>query len=476
MDGFATNGSSRTRANESGSTPSNKKGIVMNDMKTCVALAVTVSTLLMVGCSTPQHTTNGNGDDANLPSVTSEVASAGQWNIMVSPSRQTAFSGDARELFNKNCASCHSKDGRAQTPIARQRHVQDLSECKLADDAIVEQILEGTHNKANTFKMRAFKDKLTRAEIESLVPLVKAFRPLPLPSSDTVSGDEQSVNPRLVGIVNMDLPGYAILESGRSTGRYFMLRENESHDGVNLIKIKPKQGTVKLNVGGTNPIVTLTLDGWAASHPQGKGISGFLDRLGAALADAPHRLVLSGANTDLVLFLYSQFTGCTLIRSPRLPAASFDLDFGAGGPESAANRLNKALLAKGITTIEDGDKFLLVVPTSEAAAVRPRSSEIKSRVRDNGQPDLFPGGAFINFPNNELSEVVKLYANLTGRVLDGTRPLPPSNSTVNFTTQTALSREECAFALETLLAWHGLKFVPVGSNFFKVELVSVGRP
>ncbi|MBI3850929.1 MAG: c-type cytochrome [Verrucomicrobia bacterium] len=401
----------------------------------------------------------------------SDAAPAAQWNIMVVPSRQTAFSGGAKEMFNKNCAPCHSKDGRAQTPVARQRHVQDLSECKLEDDKIIEQILEGTHNKTNTFKMPPFKEKLTRAEVESLVPLVRAFRPLPLPLPNKRSDDDQSVGPRLVGIINLDWCGYAVLESGRSPGRYFMLREKESHEGVSLIKIRPKKGAVKLNVGGTNPIVTLTLDGWAASHPKAKGISGFLARLGDALADTPQGIALNGANTDLVLFLYSQFSGQTLIRSPRLPAALFDLDFLAPSPETAAHRLNKALAVKGITTIEDGEKFLLVVPTSEVAAVKPRFSEIRSLARDNSRPGLFPGGVFINLPNTELSRMVKLYADLTGRRLDRTRQLPSSNDPVNFTTQTALSQEECAYALETLLSWHGLKVVPVGSDEIKVDLV-----
>jgi hypothetical protein len=393
----------------------------------------------------------------------SEATAPRQWNIMVVPANQAAFSGQARALFEKNCASCHGKDGRAQTPVARQRHVQDLSECKLEDDRIVEQILEGTHNKTNAFKMPPFKEKLSRAEVESLVPLVGAFRPLPLPLSDRGSTGDQSSIPRLIGIINLDWGAYAILESGRSTGCYFMLRENESHEGVNLIKIKPKKGSVKLNVGGPNTIINLTLDGWAASHPKGKGITGFLDRLGDTFAATPQGIVINGANTDLVLFLYSQLSGRTLIRSPRLPAEFFDLQFGAVGPEDAAHRLKLALRAKGITTIEDGEKFLLVVPTSEASTVRQLATEIKSSARDIGRPELFPGGAFINFPNTDLSQVVKLYADLTGRPQDQS-PSLPSNRTVKFTTQTALSREECAYALETLMRWRGVKLVPLGNG------------
>jgi mono/diheme cytochrome c family protein len=386
-----------------------------------------------------------------------------QWNIMVVPANQTAFSGQARELFEKNCASCHSKDGRAQTPVARQRHVQDLSECKLEDDRIVEQILEGTHNKTNAFKMPPFKEKLTRAEVESLVPLVGAFRPFPLPLSDRGSAGDQSCLPRLIGIINLDWGAYAVLESGRAAGCYFMLREDESHEGVHLIKIKPKKGSAKLNVGASNTIITLTLDGWAASHPKGKGITGFLDRLGHTFAAAPQGIVLNRANTDLVLFLYSQFSGRTIIRSPHLPAEFFDMHIGAIGPEDAANRLKLALRAKGITTIKDGEKFLLIVPTSDATIVRPCSAEIVSSARDIGRAELFPGGAFINFPNTDLSQVAKLYADLTGRPRDQALSLP-SNRTVKFTTQTALSREECAYALESLFRWQGIELGPVGNG------------
>jgi hypothetical protein len=279
-------------------------------------------------------------------------------------------------------------------------------------------------------------------------------------------------NPRLVGLINHSYDQYAVLEAAGSSNRYFLLRKNESHEGVTLLKIKPKTGTVKLQLGATNPIVTLVLDGWAASHPKGTGVSGLLDRLSKALNAAPQRLILNKANTDLVMFLYSQFSGRTLIRSPRLPASTFDLDIGVSGPNDTARRLKKALRAKGISTIEEGEKFLLVVPESESQTAKLLASKLKSSPFAYGRPGLFPEGTFINFPNTDLSQVIKLYADLTGRKLDQTQHLPPLKGTVNFTTQTALSAEECVYALETLLAWHGLKVVPVGNGAFKFELRS----
>ncbi len=81
-----------------------------------------------------------------------------------------------RELFVKNCASCHSKDGTAQTPAGKMLGAKNLSQSKLTDVQIVQQILEGRQENQKTSKMPAFKEKLTRPEIESLVPVVKGFR------------------------------------------------------------------------------------------------------------------------------------------------------------------------------------------------------------------------------------------------------------------------------------------------------------
>ena len=88
-----------------------------------------------------------------------------------------AVCGDEKsEVFAKACASCHGKDGKAQTPAAKKLGVKDLSESKLTDEQIVQQILEGKLDLKKESKMPAFKEKLTKAELDSLIPVVKAFR------------------------------------------------------------------------------------------------------------------------------------------------------------------------------------------------------------------------------------------------------------------------------------------------------------
>lgn len=92
--------------------------------------------------------------------------------VLTSSSR----AGDPPEVFVKNCAPCHSKDGKAQTPAARKLGVKDLSQSKLTDAQIIQQIREGKQEKQSETKMPAFKEKLTEAEIQSLVGVVKGFR------------------------------------------------------------------------------------------------------------------------------------------------------------------------------------------------------------------------------------------------------------------------------------------------------------
>jgi mono/diheme cytochrome c family protein len=96
--------------------------------------------------------------------------------LMAAAGARTAVAGEGTELFNKICASCHSKDGTAQTPAAKKLGVKDLSQSKLTDDQISYQIREGRQENQTVSKMPAFKDKLSSDEVKSLIAVVKTFR------------------------------------------------------------------------------------------------------------------------------------------------------------------------------------------------------------------------------------------------------------------------------------------------------------
>jgi mono/diheme cytochrome c family protein len=100
----------------------------------------------------------------------------GIWVLLTS---RAAFAGDSDELFLKNCAACHGKDGKAESPIAKKLGVKDLSQSKLTDAQIKQQIRDGMQARQSAAKMPAFKDRLTEDEINSLIAVVKEFRPRP---------------------------------------------------------------------------------------------------------------------------------------------------------------------------------------------------------------------------------------------------------------------------------------------------------
>lgn len=107
------------------------------------------------------------------------------WCSWLVIANRPAHAADANEVYIKNCAVCHGKDGKAQSAIARKLGVKDLSLSKLTDAQIERQILNGRPADQNSAKMPAFKDRLTAEEIKSLIPLVKAFRPNHRQESET---------------------------------------------------------------------------------------------------------------------------------------------------------------------------------------------------------------------------------------------------------------------------------------------------
>jgi mono/diheme cytochrome c family protein len=80
----------------------------------------------------------------------------------------------AAELYSKNCASCHGKDGRAKTIKGRLKHARDLTDgqwqARVTDERIFNSIINGKG------KMPSFSKKLTEQEIDSLVTHVRALK------------------------------------------------------------------------------------------------------------------------------------------------------------------------------------------------------------------------------------------------------------------------------------------------------------
>ena len=81
---------------------------------------------------------------------------------------------DAATLFDKNCAKCHGKDGRAKTTRAKFNGARNLTDPKWQTQATDERIIGAI--KQGPKAMPSFEKKLSQAEIDSLVAYVRSLK------------------------------------------------------------------------------------------------------------------------------------------------------------------------------------------------------------------------------------------------------------------------------------------------------------
>ena len=101
------------------------------------------------------------------------VASATHWSGRSGKVTQDATS--ASELFARNCAKCHGKDGRAKTMRGKLSGARNLTDpewqAKVSDERIFNSIMNGRGS-----KMPAYDEKLSSAQIEALVAHVRSLK------------------------------------------------------------------------------------------------------------------------------------------------------------------------------------------------------------------------------------------------------------------------------------------------------------
>lgn len=81
---------------------------------------------------------------------------------------------NAAQLYAKQCASCHGKDGRSKTTKGKLKHARNLADAewqeRVSDERIFNSIMNGKG------KMPAYGKKLSQEQIEALVIYVRAFK------------------------------------------------------------------------------------------------------------------------------------------------------------------------------------------------------------------------------------------------------------------------------------------------------------
>src|ERR1700693_4372666 len=87
-----------------------------------------------------------------------------------------AAQSDGEKLFDTNCAKCHGPDGTGNTAVGKAVGAKDLGSAeakKLTHAEIYMQIDQGKGN------MPPFGGTLNKAQIDSLIPIVRAFAKKP---------------------------------------------------------------------------------------------------------------------------------------------------------------------------------------------------------------------------------------------------------------------------------------------------------
>lgn len=86
----------------------------------------------------------------------------------------TAIAAPVAEVYAKNCASCHGKDGKGDTVMGKKTKARDYTDAKVqasfTDAEAIKVINDGKD------KMKGYKDKVTAAEAKELVTYIRAFK------------------------------------------------------------------------------------------------------------------------------------------------------------------------------------------------------------------------------------------------------------------------------------------------------------
>ena len=91
-----------------------------------------------------------------------------------------ALADEAPDIWAAKCKLCHGEDGRARTKTGKKEKIPDFTspkwQARHSDKFIKKTIQNGSEDNP---KMKAFKDKLTEQEIDSLVLFIRSFKANP---------------------------------------------------------------------------------------------------------------------------------------------------------------------------------------------------------------------------------------------------------------------------------------------------------
>ena len=90
-----------------------------------------------------------------------------------------SLQADVVENWNKNCSSCHGKDGKGQTTMGKKAGAKDYTDPKVQESFTDEEAFKATKEgikKDGKDVMKPYAEKLSDDEIKELVAHIRQFK------------------------------------------------------------------------------------------------------------------------------------------------------------------------------------------------------------------------------------------------------------------------------------------------------------
>lgn len=91
----------------------------------------------------------------------------------------TTYAGDAKAIYDKDCAKCHGADGKGQTKMGQKLGVKDYTDAKvqaeMKDDAMAKAIKEGAKGKDGKTLMKPA-EGVSDDDVKGLIAVIRGFK------------------------------------------------------------------------------------------------------------------------------------------------------------------------------------------------------------------------------------------------------------------------------------------------------------